>query len=58
MIVPRRHQRDESYAYLGAGAREMTEFAHSALLRRMKLIGVGVPAVTSSERVAQRSHFQ
>jgi ribonucleoside-diphosphate reductase beta chain len=47
VLVPRRFHRDEGYAYLGASGREMNEFAYSALARRLKLIGVGLPALAA-----------
>jgi ribonucleoside-diphosphate reductase beta chain len=46
VLVPPRHQLGDDYEYLGYSAQEMNEFAFTALSRRLKVIGVGLPAVT------------
>ena len=47
VLVPPRHQLGDDYEYLGYSAQEMNEFAFTALSRRLKVIGVGLPAVTA-----------
>jgi ribonucleoside-diphosphate reductase beta chain len=47
VLVPPPHQLGDDYEYLGYSAQEMNEFAFTALSRRLKVIGVGLPAVTS-----------
>jgi ribonucleoside-diphosphate reductase beta chain len=46
VIVPPGMDEDEEYEYLGATARDRNEFAYRALSRRLKVIGVSLPAVT------------
>jgi ribonucleoside-diphosphate reductase beta chain len=46
VLVPPGHQLGDDYEYLGYSAQEMNEFAFTALSRRLKVIGVGLPAVT------------
>jgi ribonucleoside-diphosphate reductase beta chain len=46
VLVPPGRQLGEDYEYLGYTAQEMNEFAFTALSRRLKVIGVGLPAVT------------
>ncbi len=47
VIVPPGMDTDDAYEYefLGATAMDRSEFAYRALARRMKVIGIGVPAV-------------
>jgi ribonucleoside-diphosphate reductase beta chain len=45
VLVPPRYQLGDDYEYLGYSAQEMNEFAFTALSRRLKVIGVGLPAV-------------
>jgi ribonucleoside-diphosphate reductase beta chain len=45
VLVPPGHQLGDDYEYLGFSAQEMNEFAFTALSRRLKVIGVGLPAV-------------
>jgi hypothetical protein len=47
VLVPPRYQLGDDYEYLGYSAQEMNEFAFTALARRLKVIGVGLPAVTA-----------
>jgi len=47
VIVPPGFDADEEYEYLGATAAERNEFAYRALSRRLKVIGIGLPAVTA-----------
>jgi ribonucleoside-diphosphate reductase beta chain len=47
VLVPPRYQLGDDYEYLGYTAQEMNEFAFTALSRRLKVIGVGLPAVTA-----------
>jgi ribonucleoside-diphosphate reductase beta chain len=48
VLVPPRLQGDDDYEYAGYTVRERNEFAYSALSRRLKVIGVALPAVTRS----------
>jgi ribonucleoside-diphosphate reductase beta chain len=45
VLVPPRYQLGDDYEYLGYSSQEMNEFAFTALSRRLKVIGVGLPAV-------------
>ena len=47
MLVPRGYQLGDDYEYLGYSGLEMNEFAFTALSRRLKVIGVELPAVTA-----------
>jgi ribonucleoside-diphosphate reductase beta chain len=47
VLVPPAHQLGDDYEYLGYSAQEMNEFAFTALSRRLKVIGVGLPAVAA-----------
>ena len=47
MIVPPGFDADEESEYLGATAAERNEFAYRALSRRLRVIGIGLPAVTA-----------
>jgi ribonucleoside-diphosphate reductase beta chain len=47
VLVPPAYQLGDDYEYLGYSAQEMNEFAFTALSRRLKVIGVGLPAVTA-----------
>lgn len=47
VIVPPGLDVDEEAEYLGATPRERNEFAYQALSRRLKVIGIGLPAVTA-----------
>jgi ribonucleoside-diphosphate reductase beta chain len=47
VLVPPAYQLGDDYEYLGYSAQEMNEFAFTALARRLKVIGVGLPAVTA-----------
>jgi ribonucleoside-diphosphate reductase beta chain len=47
VIVPPGLDADDEYEYLGATPRDRNEFAYRALSRRLKVIGVGLPAVTA-----------
>ncbi len=47
VLVPRGFQLGDDYEYLGYSSQETNEFAFTALSRRLKVIGVGLPAVTA-----------
>jgi ribonucleoside-diphosphate reductase beta chain len=47
VLVPPGFQLGEDYEYLGYSAQQMNEFAFTALSRRLKVIGVGLPAVAA-----------
>jgi ribonucleoside-diphosphate reductase beta chain len=47
VLVPPGYQLGEEYEYLGFTSQEMNEFAFTALSRRLKVIGVGLPAVAA-----------
>jgi ribonucleoside-diphosphate reductase beta chain len=47
VIVPPGLDADDEYEYLGATAQERNEFAYRALSRRLKVIGIGLPAVAA-----------
>jgi ribonucleoside-diphosphate reductase beta chain len=46
VIVPPGLAADTEEEYLGATPQERSEFAYTALSRRLKVIGIGLPAVT------------
>ena len=45
VLVPPGYQLGDDYEYLGYTNQEMNEFAFTALSRRLKVIGIGLPAV-------------
>jgi ribonucleoside-diphosphate reductase beta chain len=47
VIVPPGMDADDEIAYLGASPRERSEFAYRALSRRLKVIGIGLPAAST-----------
>jgi ribonucleoside-diphosphate reductase beta chain len=47
VLVPPRFQLGDEYEYLGYSGRAMNEFAFTALSRRLRVIGVEVPAVVA-----------
>jgi ribonucleoside-diphosphate reductase beta chain len=47
VLVPPGFQLGDDYEYLGYSSQEMNEFAFTALSRRLKVIGVGLPAVAA-----------
>jgi ribonucleoside-diphosphate reductase beta chain len=47
VLVPPGYQLGDDYEYLGYSAQELNEFAFTALSRRLKVIGVGLPAVAA-----------
>lgn len=47
VLVPPGYSVGEDYEYLGYTSQEMNEFAFTALSRRLKVIGVGLPAVAA-----------
>ncbi len=47
VLVPPGYEVGEEYEYLGYSSQELNEFAFTALSRRLKVIGVGLPAVTA-----------
>lgn len=47
VLVPPGYQLGDEYEYLGYSSQEMNEFAFTALSRRLKVIGVGLPAVAA-----------
>jgi ribonucleoside-diphosphate reductase beta chain len=44
VLVPPGYQLGDEYEYLGFTSQEMNEFAFTALSRRLKVIGIGLPA--------------
>jgi ribonucleoside-diphosphate reductase beta chain len=47
VLVPPGYQLGDDYEYLGYSSQAMNEFAFTALSRRLKVIGVGLPAVAA-----------
>jgi ribonucleoside-diphosphate reductase beta chain len=47
VLVPRGYQLGDEYEYIGYSSQSTNEFAFTALSRRLKVIGVGLPAVTA-----------
>jgi ribonucleoside-diphosphate reductase beta chain len=47
VLVPPGFQLGEDYDYLGYSSQQLNEFAFTALSRRLKVIGVALPAVTA-----------
>ena len=47
VLVPPAYKLGEDYEYLGYTSAEMNEFAFTALSRRLKVIGVGLPALAA-----------
>jgi ribonucleoside-diphosphate reductase beta chain len=47
VLVPPGFQLGDDYEYLGYSAQELNDFAFTALSRRLKVIGVGLPAVAA-----------
>jgi ribonucleoside-diphosphate reductase beta chain len=47
VLVPPGYHIGDDYEYLGYSSRETNEFAFTALSRRLKVIGVGLPAVAA-----------
>jgi ribonucleoside-diphosphate reductase beta chain len=47
VLVPPGYNIGDDYEYLGYSSRETNEFAFTALSRRLKVIGVGLPAVAA-----------
>ena len=47
VIVPPGLDADDEVEYLGASPRERSEFAFRALSRRLKAVGIGLPAVAA-----------
>jgi len=47
VLVPPGYRLGEDYEYLGFSSQEMNEFAFTALSRRLKVIGIGLPAVAA-----------
>ena len=47
VLAPPGYEIGEEYEYLGCSSQELNEFAFTALSRRLKVIGVGLPAVTA-----------
>ena len=47
VLVPPGYQLGDEYEYLGFTSQEMNEFAFTALSRRLKVIGVAMPAVAA-----------
>jgi ribonucleoside-diphosphate reductase beta chain len=46
VLVPAGYELGDEYEYLGFTSQEMNEFAFTALSRRLKVIGIGLPAIT------------
>jgi ribonucleoside-diphosphate reductase beta chain len=47
VLVPPGYELGDEYEYMGYSSQEMNAFAFTALSRRLKVIGVGLPAVTA-----------
>ncbi len=47
VLVPPKYQLGDDYEYLGYSSQQMNEFAFTALSRRLKVIGVSLPAVAA-----------
>jgi len=47
VLVPPGYTLGDEYEYMGYSSQEMNEFAFTALSRRLKVIGVGLPTVTA-----------
>jgi hypothetical protein len=47
VLVPPGFHLGEEYEYLGYSSQSMNEFAFTALSRRLKVIGVGLPAIAA-----------
>src|SRR5436305_9892980 len=47
VLVPPGYRVGDEYEYLGYSSQEMNEFAFTALSRRLKVIGIGLPAVAA-----------
>jgi ribonucleoside-diphosphate reductase beta chain len=47
VLVPPQYQLGDEYEYLGYSSQQMNEFAFTALSRRLKVIGVSLPAVAA-----------
>jgi ribonucleoside-diphosphate reductase beta chain len=47
VLVPPGYQLGDDYEYMGYSSQEMNEFAFTALSRRLKVIGVGLPTVAA-----------
>ena len=47
VLVPPGYKLGDEYEYLGFTSQEMNEFAFTALSRRLKVIGIGLPAVAA-----------
>jgi ribonucleoside-diphosphate reductase beta chain len=47
VLVPPGYELGDEYEFMGYSSQEMNEFAFTALSRRLKVIGVGLPAVTA-----------
>ena len=47
VLVPPGYELGDEYEFMGYSSREMNEFAFTALSRRLKVIGVGLPTVTA-----------
>jgi ribonucleoside-diphosphate reductase beta chain len=45
VLVPPGYKLGDEYEYLGYSSQEMNEFAFTALSRRLKVIGIGLPAL-------------
>jgi ribonucleoside-diphosphate reductase beta chain len=47
VLVPPGYELGDEYEFMGYSSQEMNEFAFTALSRRLKVIGVGLPTVTA-----------
>jgi ribonucleoside-diphosphate reductase beta chain len=47
VLVPPGYSLGEDYTYMDASSQEMNEFAFTALSRRLKVIGIGLPAIAA-----------
>ncbi|MGI8460537.1 MAG: ribonucleotide-diphosphate reductase subunit beta [Solirubrobacterales bacterium] len=47
VLVPPPYSLGDDYIYMGVSSQQMNEFAFTALTRRLKVIGIGLPAVAA-----------
>jgi ribonucleoside-diphosphate reductase beta chain len=48
VLVPKGYALGDDYEFFGYTAQEQAEFAYSALSRRLKVIGVGLPSPSAA----------
>ena len=55
VLVPPGYELGDEYEYMGYTSQEMNEFAFTALSRRLKVIGVGLPTVPTLRRSGEEA---